>query len=75
MLKTFVIVWHAFLGGDVNDGKLLQWLPHPFPTQEICYSFVSSAMQDYNRDKLISKNFWVDCIPFDPVKLQGLPTV
>lgn len=73
MDKIFVIVWHMFMGGDA--GEPYKFLAKPFPTQEICRNVIMETMREYDRDKVIKRNFYVDCMNFDDIKHLEIPGV
>ncbi len=72
MEKIFVIVWHVFMGPHAGDPT--QVLLHAFSTEEVCRASIAKAMGDYDRDRLVHRNFYVDCMNIKDVP-NGLPSV
>lgn len=74
MDKIWVIVWHVFLGGDVSDGKPMNYAGIPFQSEVDCREFILQGMQKYDRDKQLPRKFYVDCMRLDKIP-RGLPSL
>lgn len=73
MDKIFVIVFHLF-NGNMDDGTIFRWIAQPFSTKENCQYLIAEALRDYNRDKVIQKKFYVDCIEAKDLP-AGVPAI